>query len=216
MITRRARASRVTLLASVPLLALVTLAAGCGTVSTPTSAAPAGAAGSTHPSASGAATSPATNTTTAPPAPATPTPVPTTTGGTFTPGVPACTGWPGNAAREKLPASFTPVAVLRCVSAEQKIPGKGNWLTETLERADNGLGPLVTALREPSGPRKPGIMCPDLAMVPPQIALIGADGTKIIPRLPLSGCGLVETRVLGALATLSWDPVSVRMITQVK
>ena len=108
------------------------------------------------------------------------------------------------------------MAVLRCVSAEQTIPGKGNWLTETLERADTGLTPLVTALREPSGQRKPGVMCPDLAVVPPQIALIGADGTKIIPRLPLSGCGLVQERVLGALATLAWNPVSVRMVSQVK
>lgn len=211
MITRRARAGRATVLASVPLLALVTLAAGCGTVTTPPSAGSAGGAGSTHPSASA---SPSSHAVAAPVAPATP--VPTTTGGPITAGVPSCTGWPANAAHEKMPASFVPVAVLRCVSAEQTIPGKGQWLTETLERADSGLGQLIAALRMPNAGHAPGTMCPDLAMLPPQIVLVGSDGTKIIPRLPLSGCGLVRTQVLGALAALSWKPVSVRLVSEVQ
>lgn len=209
MITRCARAGRVTLLASVPLLALVTLAAGCGTVSTPPSAGSAGGTGSTHPAASGSPSSPASTATAAP--------VPTTTGGPpITPGVPACSGWPSNAPHETMPPTFVPVAVLRCVSAEQTIPGKGQWLTETLERADSGLGQLIAALRMPSAGRAPGTMCPDIAMLPPQIVLVASDGTKIIPRLPLGGCGLVRTQVLGALAVLSWKPVSVRLISQVQ
>jgi hypothetical protein len=212
MITRRARAGRVTLLASVPLLALITLAAGCGTVSTPPSAGSAGGTGSTHPSASASPSGPA-STATAVPVP----PVPTTTGGPpIRAGIPSCSGWPSNAAHERMPASFVPVAVLRCVSAEQTIPGKGTWLTETLERADSGLGQLISALRMPSAGRAPGTMCPDIAMLPPQIVLVGSDGTKIIPRLPLSGCGLVRTQVLGALAVLSWKPVSVRLVSQVQ
>ncbi len=217
MITRRARAGRVTLLASVPLLALVTLAAGCGTVTTPPSAA---GTGGTHPSASGTAapsspgTSGAASGTAAPVPPASP--VPTTTGGTITPGIPSCAGWPSKAAHETLPRSFVPVAVLRCVTAYKTIPGKGQWLTETLERADTNLGPLTAALRMPNFHHTPGIMCPDIAMLPPQIVLVDGNGTMIIPRIPLSGCGLIQTQVLGSLAALSWKPVSVRMISQVQ
>lgn len=56
MIARRARVSRVPLLASLPLLALVALAAGCGTVTTAPAAAPSASASGTaaHSSASGA------------------------------------------------------------------------------------------------------------------------------------------------------------------
>jgi hypothetical protein len=102
------------------------------------------------------------------------------------------------------------------VSSDQAIPGKGQWLTETMERADSGLGQLIAALRMPNAGHAPGTMCPDLAMLPPQIALVGSDGTKIIPRLPLSGCGQVRTQVLGALALLSWKPVSVRLVSAIR
>ncbi len=210
MITRRARASRVKLLASAPLLALVTLAAGCGTASTPPSGS---GTGTRPPSATG--TAPAT-TPASPASPGSPAPVPTTTGGTITPGVPSCSGWPSKAVHGALPASFVPVAVLRCVSSYQTVPGKGQWLAETLERADTGLAPLIAALRRPPGQRAPGVMCPDLAMVPPQIALIGANASALIPRLPLDGCGIIQQQVLGALAALPWKPVSVRLISQVQ
>jgi len=205
MITRRARASRVTLFASVPLIALVTLATGCGTVSTP----PSGGSSSSSPSASSHPSGGTTPTTA-------PSPVPTTTGGTFTPGVPQCTGWPATAAHEALPGSFLPVAVLRCVNGYQTIPGKGQWETATLERADKDLGTLITALRQPSGHTSPGIMCPDIAMLPPQIVLIDGSGKMIIPRLPVSGCGLVQVQVLAALAKLPWQTVSVHLIAQVQ
>jgi hypothetical protein len=211
MITRRARASRVTLLASVPLLALVTLAAGCGTVTTPPSA---GGTGSAPPSAP--VTSTPTTSGSSAGSSGSPAPVPTTTGGTITPGVPSCAGWPLKTVTERLPASFVPVAVLRCVSAEQVIPGQGQWLTETLERATTDLGPLTTALRQPPGRHAPGVMCPDIAMLPPQIVLISDNGATIVPRFPLSGCGLVQGQVLGALAALSWKPVTVRLVSQVQ
>ena len=198
MITRRARASRAALLASVPLLALVTLAAGCGTVTTPPSG---GGTSSQHPPASGSPT---------------PTPVPTITGGSVAPGQVWCANWPSNARHVTLPTSFVPVAVLRCVQGYQAIPGKGQWQTATLERANTDLATLIAALRRPSGHRAPGVMCPELAMLPPQIVLIDSAGNKIIPRLPLSGCGLVEQQVLTALAGLPWVKVNVRLIAQMQ
>ena len=187
--------------ASAALLVVATaLAAGCGTVSTP----PAGGS--------------PVKTATSPSQPVTASPVPTTTGGPpVVPGQPACAGWPANVVRGKaLPASFSAVAVLRCVTSDQQIPGKGEWETATLERADTNLAPLIAALRHPSGQRVPGMMCPAIAMVAPQFVLVGADGTALWPPLPLTGCGLVQSGVLAALSALSWQQTSVRLIAQVQ
>ncbi len=96
---------------TVPLAALVALAAGCGTVRTP----PSGGGGGHGQTA----TSPAA----ASPTAVSGSPVPTTTGGPVTPGQPACAGWPRNPPRVPLPASFVPVAVIRCVTSSQAIPG---------------------------------------------------------------------------------------------
>ena len=52
-------------------------------------------------------------------------------------------------------------------------------------------------------------------MIPPQVVLIGATGQKLIPRLPVSGCGLIQSQVLVALNALRWQPVSVRLIAKI-
>lgn len=195
------------LLAAVPLVAAVTLAAGCATATTPSSGG--GTAASSAPAASGAPAPPSR------PSHA-PSPVPTTTGGPVVPGQPACAGWPQKVARGPLPASFVPVAAIRCVTGYQTIPGKGEWLTATLERADKNLGPLATALRRPSGRATPTMICPNIAMVPPQLVLINGAGKMIMPRLPLNGCGLVQQQVLAAISALRWRAVSVRLVSQVR
>jgi hypothetical protein len=59
-------------------------------------------------------------------------------------------------------------------------------------------------------------MCPDIAMLPPRFALISGDGKMIMPRLPLTGCGLVAQQVLAALSALPWRPVSVRLVSQIQ
>jgi hypothetical protein len=191
--------------ASVALLVVATaLAAGCGTVSTP----PAGAGPAKTATKVARPSQPGT----------TASPVPTTTGGPpVVPGQPACAGWPTNAVRGKaLPASFVPVAVLRCVTSDQQIPGKGEWETATLERAEQNLAPLVAALRHPSGQRTPGLMCPAIAMVAPQFVLVGGDRTALWPLPPVTGCGLIQSGVLAALSSLSWQQVSVRLIAQMQ
>ena len=143
------------------------------------------------------------------------TPVPTVSGGTVAPGQSACVGWPTDAASASLPVSFVPVSVERCVSGAQTIPGKGLWTTATLQRANSGLAGLISALRQPPATRHPGTVCPALAEIPPQVVLIGANGQKLIPRLPATGCGLIQSQVLAALDTIRWQPVSIRLIAQV-
>ena len=186
--------------------ALAALATGCATASTSTPAATGGSSGTGAASASPPAS-----------ASASATPVPTTTTGPpLVAGRPACVGWPANATHSKtLPASFVPVAVIRCVTDYQIIPGKGQWEVATLERADQGLAPLLTALQRPNETRPPGTFCSDLVELPPQFVLVGKDGQAIWPALPVTGCGLVQREVLGALAALPWQKVSVRLVVKV-
>jgi hypothetical protein len=193
---------RGTVAAAVPLLAAGALVAGCGSAHTG--------------GASDAATAPPTATAAAPSAAASApaTPVPTISGGRVVAGQPACVGWPTDARSVSLPVSFVPVSVERCVNGAQAIPGKGLWVTATLQRSDSGLAGLINALRQPSATRQPGTVCPALAVIPPQVVLIGANGQKLIPRLPATGCGLIQSRVLVALGALRWQPVSVRLIAK--
>lgn len=183
--------------------AVAAMATGCATASTSTPAASGGTSGT------GAASSPAS-------APASAAPVPTTTTGPpLVAGQPACAGWPANVVHSKtLPASFVPVAAIRCVTAYQMIPGKGQWLTATLERADQRLTTLINALRRPNETRPPGTFCSDLVVLPPQFVLVGKDGQAIWPTLPVTGCGLPQGEVLGALAALPWQKVSVRLVVK--
>jgi hypothetical protein len=184
--------------------AVAAMATGCATASTST---PSAAGRTSGTGAAGASSS----------ASASAAPVPTTTTGPpIVAGRPACVGWPGNVTRSKsLPASFVPVAVIRCVTDYQMIPGQGQWETATLERADQRLTTLVTALRRPNQTRPPGTFCSDLVVLPPQVVLVDKDGQAIWPDLPVTGCGLVQGEVLGALAALPWQKVSVRLVAKV-
>lgn len=208
---------------AVPLLLAGALAAGCGSASSSVPAA-GGTAGSGTVSggtvsggntaggtaASGAPTSGAVHGS----APATPV-VPTVSGGPVVAGGVNCVGWPSDTGSVSLPASFVPVSVERCVNGVTPIPGKGLWTTATLQRATSDLSRLVSALREPSATRKPGTVCPALAVIPPQVVLINAAGEKLIPRIPVGGCGLPAAQVLSALDSLHWQQVSVRLIAQI-
>jgi len=214
------------------LLTVGALAAGCGTTqasapsggSAPTasataaSTAPATSSGSSESSVapSGSAASSGASTSSASSASSgAAVPVPTVSGGQVTLGEPACMGWPASAPTASLPVSFVPVAVERCVNGAQTIPGKGLWQTASLQRADSDLDPLISALHQPPATHTPGTACPALAMIPPQIVLISATGQELIPRLPVSGCGLIQSQVLAALAGLPWRLVSVRLIAAI-
>jgi hypothetical protein len=127
----------------------------------------------------------------------------------------ACTGWPSSAPAGKLTASFTPTAVLRCVTGYTTVPSDGQrWLTATLERATADLSPLASALRAPSGTRPVGQMCPEFVIEAPQIVLVAADGKTLRPEFPVTGCGQIQPQVLSALAALHWQTVSVHRFQQ--
>ena len=218
-------------------LAAVLLAAGCGSAAggaAPGTTETAGTAGATG-TAETAGTAGATGTTGtagtagatgsgaasggspggSPAPPGSARPVPTVSGGPVAAGEVACAGWPASAPTASLPVSFVPVRAERCVTGAETVPGRGLWQTATLEQADSGLSGLASALRQPPVERQPGIACPALAEIPQQVVLFNAAGQQLMPRLPSTGCGLTQSRVLLALAALHWQPVSVRLVTQV-
>ena len=58
-------------------------------------------------------------------------------------------------------------------------------------------------------------MCPEFVILPPQIVLFNSTGKELIPRLPVGACGAVDTQVLSTLAAMTWQPVSVRLVTKI-
>jgi len=190
-------------LPAVALILVVMLAAGCAASTTAgVSAAP-------------AASHPAPGATSSSGQPGSPAPVPTVTAtGTPAPGESYCANWPSGVAQGPLPATFVPVQVLRCDTGTTTIPGKGVYLSGTLERATSDLAVLVAALRQPSGHMMPGMICPALELAVPQLVLIAGNGAMLSPRVPVNDCGIVQQEVLTALKELPWQTVSVRLISQ--
>jgi hypothetical protein len=216
-ITSFARLARQARAYSLPVLVAGALAAGCGTVAAnpggvnePAAGASAPASASASASASGSAPGSASG------AAASAKPLPIDPGGPMIPaGGAACTGWPTKATHGTLTAFFTPVAVERCVTSFQQIAGKGEWETATLEKSTDKLATLTAVLRRPSAGHQPDVMCPEFVVIPPQIVLINADGKELIPKLPVGACGTIEAQVLTTLATMTWQRVSVRLVTRV-
>ena len=203
-----ARLARQTRTVSVPLLVAGALAAGCGTVAA-NPGGPNEPVGATSSSSSSSSSSSASA-----PAPSA-TPVPTVTGGPVTAGEAACAGWPSDAPHGKLTTFFQPVSVERCVTGYQVIKGKGECQTATLEKSTGNLEALVEVLLQPSERVKPNTFCPEFVVIPPQVLLISSTGKQLIPLLPMGPCGIADSRVLTTLATMSWQPVSVRLISKV-
>lgn len=206
MLTRRAASRRAAPFVLIPAAALVTLAAaGCATGN-----APPGAARASASRPASAAPAPSSPVSVPPRAPVRPRqgPVP------VVPEKTECKGWPVAPLRV-LRLSFVPTAVLRCVTGDTTVPGRGKWLTATLERADQNLMPLTEALRAVSGHMRPGQICPDFVIRTPEIVLIGADGATIRPVFPVTACGQIQQPVLTALNALPWHTVSQRLIEKV-
>ena len=55
---------------------------------------------------------------------------------------------------------------------------------------------------------------PGVVVLPPQIVLINSTGLKLIPRLPVGACGTVDSELLSTLGAMTWQPISVRLVTK--
>lgn len=110
-----------------------------------------------------------------------------------------------------IPAGFSPVAVVLCLPVGGIAPAGGQWSYVRKEAAVAGLGPLLTALHEPSARREAtGLAqgCPVLVTVVPRLALIGRAGAVVYPQIPVTVCGAPIVPVLASLAALHWIMLS--------
>ena len=210
--TSIARLARQTRAVSLPLLVAGALAAGCASAAA-NPGGPNEPVGTASSSSSSSASAPSSASSSGPAPSATP--VPTVSGGPVIAGQTACAGWPTDAPHGKLTAFFQPVEVERCVTGFQQIPGKGQWETATLEKSTDNLAALVAVLMQPSSRVTPAVICPEFAVLPPQVLLINAAGKQLIPLLPTGTCGTTNARILSTLASMSWQPVSVRLLAKV-
>jgi hypothetical protein len=111
---------------------------------------------------------------------------------------------------QAIPPGFSPVAVVQCVRIGAIAPAQ-QWNSMRAEAAVTGLGPLLTALREPSERRTtagtmPACLVPATAV--PELALIGRDGQVIYPRIPVTACGVPIHQVVASLSALHWIKVA--------
>jgi hypothetical protein len=70
--------------------------------------------------------------------------------------------------------------------------------------ANRGLAALVAALRRPSAPPSPGLICAAQLVAGPVLFLIDRDGHIVRPVIPTDECGLPQSAVLGTLQHLPW------------
>jgi hypothetical protein len=115
-----------------------------------------------------------------------------------------------------LPAGFTPVAAIRCIETDQKVPGHGLWEFTLKQVAGRGLARLAAALRRPSVIPPPNLMCAVPGLAVPPFVLLGRDGRVISPKLPVGECGNPQRQVLTAVRKLRWVTVSARRDIQVE
>ena len=98
---------------------------------------------------------------------------------------------------------------MQCAPVGTIAPASGTWTYVRKQVAITGLGPLLTALREPSDLRvdvRPNCLLP--FTIRPRLALVGSDGAVIYPRIPVSVCGAPIRQVEASLAALKWIKLS--------
>jgi hypothetical protein len=104
-----------------------------------------------------------------------------------------------------IPTGFQPVAAVRCVPVSGQAGDVGKQV------AVSNLGPLVTALSEPSAIGK-GVNPVPRCLAPVaenfQLALVGANGQVIEPAIPVTICGSPLQQVVTSLAGLDWITAS--------
>ncbi len=83
--------------------------------------------------------------------------------------------------------------------------GDGSGHSAFIEQiADQGLAPLIAALRQPSPRPSPGLICSAQLTPVPVLFLIDRDGHIVRPVIPADGCGQPLSQVLDALKQVSW------------
>jgi hypothetical protein len=114
---------------------------------------------------------------------------------------------PNGPAARVVPASLQVSWVLRCT-----ISNKGGTRLLIAEHSVGDPGPLLRALKTPSAQRAK-VVCPMLRVLIPYFALVEADGTVFVPKLPVNNCGMPQQAVTAALNALRFTTLSTRPLS---
>jgi hypothetical protein len=119
-------------------------------------------------------------------------------------------------AETALPKDFHAVAVVRCMTDEQAVPGDGTWQFAIAQRASGNLTSLLALLRRPDQSPSPNVACAAELLLVPAFGLVGSDGTVIRPRLPVTECGVPLPDVLTALSDQPWKTETETKLTRIQ
>ncbi len=108
-----------------------------------------------------------------------------------------------------------PTRFARCRHVNQIVPGRGEWLMRTEERADGDIAALAVALRLPDDGGGAD-NCPAIGIVLPEVYAVDATGRAVLVRWPLGACSQPRPEVAAALAALRWTPEATRQVRQVR
>ena len=103
-----------------------------------------------------------------------------------------------------LPATTVLVEVTRCTFGNQLVPGDGEWVVRTDQRATTGLDALADALRLPSQARRPGTTCPAIGYLPIVLTATDTAGNVLHPAVPTDVCNAPLPAALAAIDALDW------------
>jgi hypothetical protein len=115
--------------------------------------------------------------------------------------------------RQRLPADFVAVKVIRCRWEPRYLPGKGLWAVLIQEHADGPLDALMTELRRRSEHSIFPPMCTMEAILVDYFVVVDPSGKAVLPAPPTGICGKPFPSALDAIRRL---PYQVDGLTPIK
>jgi hypothetical protein len=114
-----------------------------------------------------------------------------------------------------LPADSVLVSATRCLYTTKGVPGDGEWLIRTRQKADTGLDAFAAALRLPSQhDANPNLICPQVFTIFPLVTVTDTTGRQFVPALPTTACGDLLPAAVDAMDGLAWVTVAVTQVRQ--
>lgn len=103
-----------------------------------------------------------------------------------------------------VPAGFAPISAVLCrATLELEDTPAGRWQLRVEDRLSGRLGPLLTALAEPSDRALIDVACTTELRLDPTIWLVDAQGRAMVAAEPTDACGKPKPGVGQALAAMT-------------
>ena len=115
-----------------------------------------------------------------------------------------------------LPSDAVLVSATRCLYDFRLVPGDGEWLFKTEQKAATGLGALADALRLPSEQQPSGLACAAVAYPPVILTVTNTAGRTSHPDVPQAACGGPLPAATAAITALPWTTIATTKVRQTR